>query len=991
MWNSLFVTILVLAASQAKVAAASGYLGCRFSSSVCQEDETCGQDDLFGQCTRSRTPDFSYDLDRAGYRLLRRTLSALLQENYTWTDPYTQAVLERILEPYRKSLGQSSLTVYNTEEDQSEETSQLTDEQIQELETKYQNVQTEDIDKENSKLQNFDTDNFLQDALVRLGDSEDGDEERVLEDLLRQYIDKVLETQDIEKQSRNELLNRYFKEYYDLLNEEEKLLSEQDDEPKTAKQVQDDTDEKAFHNSYPEQPNDDGEDWDTIYKLQMMRDYLADLYNNEMQQVGEQALVNDFGFLGNQDEEADLGKKNHNLEDEITVHKYEDKGDGTEEEFEDVGVNNDADKPIDEKEMQITRFIEQQQLNQPARILDDLSDEDIEELKNIIQDILNEIDSDISEGEPRENEVPVFRDAGDDMQEVNLAAEVLDPPPEKKSLKVATEPMTVGSKTNSLQDDGEPSENANTFVTESEDIESAVMSEGDADPVQDLLIDTDYTFITTAERLTPELGLRLVEELANIIDLPTSVFSDIRVSDYQVAFRVNPNSKNMTASDIDGEAAKHKDEIKNTMGLSITSTGIGNQSHVEVVEHLPSHTPSYIVLTFILVGCVAGILIAVLIIYVLRKQSKQKAKLQSLTSAPPTDQPSTSDYQDLCRQRMASKSSEKPEPLHRIGSLGSHYSDAAVPSPSSRSSTSSWSEEPVHPNMDISTGHVVLSYMEDHLKNKDRLAKEWEGLCQYEAEPNSTSSGSDPSNAKKNRYPDILPYDHSRVVLNDSTNAAGSDYINANTITDHDPRSPAYIATQGPLQNTVADFWQMVWEQGCMVLVNLTQNSENGKTMCHPYWPDEGSQLYHIYEVHLVSEHIWCDDYLVRSFYLKNLQTNETRTVTQFHYLTWPDMGVPGSPKALLEFRRKVNKSFRGRACPIVVHCSDGCGRTGTYCLTDMVLNRMTKGAKEIDIAATLEHIRDQRMQMVKTREQFDFALKSVAEEVNAILKALPQ
>ena len=85
--------------------------------------------------------------------------------------------------------------------------------------------------------------------------------------------------------------------------------------------------------------------------------------------------------------------------------------------------------------------------------------------------------------------------------------------------------------------------------------------------------------------------------------------------------------------------------------------------------------------------------------------------------------------------------------------------------------------------------------------------------------------------------------------------------------------------------------------------------------------PEEGSEQYHIFEVHLVSEHIWCDDYLVRSFYLKNTRTGETRTVTQFHFQSWPAHGVPSSTKALLEFRRKVNKSYRGRACPIVVHC----------------------------------------------------------------------
>nr|XP_006007967.1 PREDICTED: receptor-type tyrosine-protein phosphatase N2-like [Latimeria chalumnae] len=208
---------------------------------------------------------------------------------------------------------------------------------------------------------------------------------------------------------------------------------------------------------------------------------------------------------------------------------------------------------------------------------------------------------------------------------------------------------------------------------------------------------------------------------------------------------------------------------------------------------------------------------------------------------------------------------------------------------------------------------------------------------------------------------------------------------------DHDPRNPAYIAAQGPLPATVTDFWQMVWENGCVVIVMLTPLTENGVKQCYHYWPDEGSNLYHIYEVNLVSEHIWCEDFLVRSFYLKNLHTNETRTVTQFHFLSWTDQSVPSSTRSLLDFRRKINKCYRGRSCPIIVHCSDGAGRSGTYILIDMVLNKMAKGAKEIDIAATLEHLRDQRPGMVQTKEQFEFALTAVAEEVNAILKALPQ
>merc|ERR1712158_247584 len=145
--------------------------------------------------------------------------------------------------------------------------------------------------------------------------------------------------------------------------------------------------------------------------------------------------------------------------------------------------------------------------------------------------------------------------------------------------------------------------------------------------------------------------------------------------------------------------------------------------------------------------------------------------------------------------------------------------------------------------------------------------------------------------------------------------------------------------------------------------MGLTRLQDNGYQLCTRYWPEEGSEQYHIFEVHLVSEHVWCEDYLVRSVYLKNTRTGETRTVTQFHF----------------------------RSCPIVVHCSDGVGRSGTYVLIDMVLNRLSKGCKEIDIAATLEHIRDQRGGMVQNRQQFEYCLMAVAEEVHAILKALPQ
>ncbi|XP_010131532.1 PREDICTED: receptor-type tyrosine-protein phosphatase N2-like, partial [Buceros rhinoceros silvestris] len=406
-----------------------------------------------------------------------------------------------------------------------------------------------------------------------------------------------------------------------------------------------------------------------------------------------------------------------------------------------------------------------------------------------------------------------------------------------------------------------------------------------------------------------------------------------------------------------------------------------------------SESAKFFLLTLLSLACIAGVLAASGVVYCLRHRAhhRLREKISALGADTGSDAPAA--YQELCRQRMAVRTSDRPEPLHasRINSISSQFSDGPIPSPSARSSTSSWCEEPVQSNMDISTGHMILSYMEDHLKNKNRLEKEWEALCAYQAEPNATTIAQQEENIQKNRSWAVVPYDHSRICLKGENSHDNSDYVNASPIMDHDPRNPAYIATQGPLPATVADFWQMVWENGCVVIVMLTPLAENGVKQCYHYWPDEGSNLYHIYEVNLVSEHIWCEDFLVRSFYLKNLQTNETRTVTQFHFLSWNDQRVPASTRSLLDFRRKVNKCYRGRSCPVVVHCSDGAGRSGTYILIDMVLNKMAKGAKEIDIAATLEHLRDQRPGMVQTKEQFEFALTAVAEEVNAILKALPQ
>jgi len=497
---------------------------------------------------------------------------------------------------------------------------------------------------------------------------------------------------------------------------------------------------------------------------------------------------------------------------------------------------------------------------------------------------------------------------------------------------------------------------------------------------------------------------RLVTFIAQHLGLEPSAFSlASQPESSRLVLTVHANPKNLNASTMaamlnaDTTLAEH---AQRDLGINIKSFEAGQQD--EVLSIPTNQKTSSVVLLILLVSTTLAVIASAIgLLLALRRRSQLLNKVRVVKEEEEDREP-VKEYKQLVRDW--SRSSRASQSSVSNGAGGGGEAGQASPLPGKRahkisqnsdgsrtSSTSSWQEEPTATAMDISTGHMVLSYMEDHLKNKQRLEQEWVGLCAYEAEPNSTAIAFKVENKKKNRYPDKLPYDHNRVLLNALVNGTNSDYINASTVMDHDPRNPAYIITQGPMAHTVADFWQMVWEQGSVVIVMLSRLAENGYQLAQRYWPEEGSEQYHIFEVHLVSEHVWCEDYLVRSLYLKNSQTGETRTVTQFHFLSWPDGTIPTSTRAILEFRRKVNKSYRGRSCPMIIHCSDGVGRSGTYVLIDMVLNRMTKGSKEIDIAATLEHIRDQRSGMVQTRSQFEFCLMAVAEETHAILKALPQ
>nr|CDS26483.1 receptor type tyrosine protein phosphatase [Hymenolepis microstoma] len=380
----------------------------------------------------------------------------------------------------------------------------------------------------------------------------------------------------------------------------------------------------------------------------------------------------------------------------------------------------------------------------------------------------------------------------------------------------------------------------------------------------------------------------------------------------------------------------------------------------------------------------------------LGKQAHQESTLSCSAGSPPLYQETT--------EHCGNQGTYRPPLVSTGGSEAFSESMAAYSNKRTTqlNSNSSWRDEPVQMTLDVTTGHLILSYMEEHLKNRYRLDADWEEINAYESdEAVPCEAAGRLENACKNRAGCPIPYEQTRVMLMCRSNG----YINASLMYDHDPRNPSYIAAETPLLSTVGDFWQMVWEQFAVVIIclepesaltqviedpfNITGQDENDTISQARYWPPEGCMVFGNFEVRLVSEHKQCSDYITRSFYLKDRDSDETRTVTQFHFLSWAEDTPSCEVKTMLEFRRKVNKSFRAKNSPIIVHCKDGSSKTGTYLLLDLVLNRISKGVKELDVAASLEHLRDQRQGMIKTKGQFELVLAAIAEEVNVMLSSV--
>ncbi|XP_072769327.1 receptor-type tyrosine-protein phosphatase delta-like isoform X45 [Nerophis lumbriciformis] len=275
----------------------------------------------------------------------------------------------------------------------------------------------------------------------------------------------------------------------------------------------------------------------------------------------------------------------------------------------------------------------------------------------------------------------------------------------------------------------------------------------------------------------------------------------------------------------------------------------------------------------------------------------------------------------------------------------------------------------------------------EHLKANDNLkfSQEYESIDpgqQFTWEHSNLEV-----NKPKNRYANVIAYDHSRVLLSAIDGIPGSDYINANYI-DGYRKQNAYIATQGSLPETFGEFWRMIWEQRSAIIVMMTKLEERSRVKCDQYWPTRGTETYGLIQVTLLDT-VELATYCVRTFALFKNGSSEKREVRQFQFTAWPDHGVPEHPTPFLAFLRRVKACNPPDAGPMVVHCSAGVGRTGCFIVIDAMMERI-KHEKTADIYGHVTLMRAQRNYMVQTEDQYVFIHDALQEAINCGTTEVP-
>uniref|UniRef100_A0A8C7I6V2 Receptor-type tyrosine-protein phosphatase alpha n=1 Tax=Oncorhynchus kisutch TaxID=8019 RepID=A0A8C7I6V2_ONCKI len=262
------------------------------------------------------------------------------------------------------------------------------------------------------------------------------------------------------------------------------------------------------------------------------------------------------------------------------------------------------------------------------------------------------------------------------------------------------------------------------------------------------------------------------------------------------------------------------------------------------------------------------------------------------------------------------------------------------------------------------------------------MEAEFKKLTSIKIQNDKMRTGNLPANMKKNRVLQIIPYEFNRVIIPVKRGEENTDYVNASFI-DGYRQKDSYMASQGPLQHTIEDFWRMIWEWRSCSIVMLTELEERGQEKCAQYWPSDGVMVCGDISIELKKEEE-SESYTVRDLLVTNNRENKARTVRQFHFHGWPEVGIPSDGKGMINIIAAVQKQQQQSGNhPITVHCSAGAGRTGTFCALSTVLERV-KAEAILDVFQTVKSLRLQRPHMVQTLEQYEFCYKVVQEYIDA-------
>ncbi|KAJ8257378.1 hypothetical protein GJAV_G00184960 [Gymnothorax javanicus] len=287
----------------------------------------------------------------------------------------------------------------------------------------------------------------------------------------------------------------------------------------------------------------------------------------------------------------------------------------------------------------------------------------------------------------------------------------------------------------------------------------------------------------------------------------------------------------------------------------------------------------------------------------------------------------------------------------------------------------------------LSRAHMLQEFQQHcqtlSKENNAGYRREFEALDNVGQEL-TTRAGQSDYNKGKNRYPHILPYDHCRVRLALLNSQMNSDYINASYVpggaSAHD-----FICTQGPLQNTRADFWRMVWEQNVRVIIMVTACVDNHKqVLCDPYWPQErvsvcygGVQVTTLYQQR-------GPDSVITTIHLLQAGSLAHRRITHYQYPAWPDRGIPQNIASLCAFAEIVRRHLTTvqHIGPTVVHCSAGVGRSGAFVALLWLMQLCVRGVAP-DVRAVVHDLRRHRAMMVQNLEQYIFIHDSLTHWLN--------